>query len=661
MTMDVSTEAPTDGRYKPTFAPTQTITLSNLSFITESPNKNEADLVEIQHKLRFEADSTMSVMTILKLFMEQLMLLDSHAYLLSKDSSRHFQNSQDFPKAQTELQKLFPATILHRRSGNRIVLRLTIISSQTFSELNRLGIITWANKNRMRIEEDIYKESDVRDCLWIAGRDSHTSKPHLHEYLTQIFTTNDYNTDEQAIIQEYTSKHGITDNKVIPPFAIYYRQKIKYKKLSSQGLIIRCDATSCQFFVKFLTRANTSGIIPIQKGSFIPLSVSKQNEKATISAMDLQNKYLTLTSSIPIIGLSFEALATEIDVQGDGHMTIETLIYQNCLSLEPTAKSHDLGRFNLVCLKTEEKRMIEYIETDFPMMWKLIPTDVASKFVESLHINYPRLTSGYTGVTSDGSNNNSVIINDPQSISPSASSTSQADNPWTKPPKIKRPPPFVSVIYNETSSQTNRRNKNDNKSRASSTKSQTTSDLSTMVSDLREEVTKEFQEHTAILSALRDEIAQLRQLHSQPTRTDIISEIRETQKQEVATLRQELESIKLYTPKDATPAVTTNLQDIVAKLVENMVPLIIEAVRQSLTPDQRTPDQHDHPKRSRLGSTPIHLQLAPTNLMDSYPNDSELPETISTPPHSPSTTSPIQTRLLAPYTPIATSGDVMEE
>ena len=84
MTMDVSFEAPSDGKYKPTLPPAQTITLSNLSLIAESPNENEeADLVEIRHKLRFEADSKMSVMTILKLFLEQLMLLDSHAYLFA--------------------------------------------------------------------------------------------------------------------------------------------------------------------------------------------------------------------------------------------------------------------------------------------------------------------------------------------------------------------------------------------------------------------------------------------------------------------------------------------------------------------------------------------------------------------------------------------------
>ena len=675
MTMDVSFEAPSDGKYKPTSPPAQTITLSNLSFIAESPNENEADLVEIRHKLRFEADSKMSVMTILKLFLEQLMLLDSHAYLLSKDTSRHFQNVQDLPTIQSDLQKLFPATILHRRSGNRIVLRLTIICSKTFNELNRLGLITWANHNHLRLEDDIYLEDDVRDCLWIAGRDSYTSKPHLHEYLTNIITKNDYNSDEQQLLQAYTKQHSLKDD-TIPSFSIYFRNRVTYKNLPTKALIIRCDATICPFFVKFLTRANSSGMIPIKKGSFIPLAVTKHNEKATISAMDLQNKYLSRTVSIPIIGLSFESLQSHIDVEGEGKKTIETLIYENCLSVEPTSKSQDLGRFNLICFKNDEQRLINYIETDFPMMWRLLPTDVATAFSENLKIDYPRLTSGFTGATNSNSPH-SVTINDPQSISQSANSNSESDNQWTKPPKIRRPPPFVSVIYNETASQAHRRTKTENKSRTSSTKSQTTSDMSTLVSDLRDEVVQEFKEHAQILSTLRNEIAQLRQLHTAPVKDTILSEIKANNKQEAEALRQEITALETQAHNTKH---TTDIQELVTQIVQSMVPLIITAVRESMTPAQ-----HDHPKRSRIGATPTHLKIVPTNLMNAYPPDSPMETTLplpsillerptSTPPfhpseapdpptpvHSPISIPPLPSTPNPMLTPAATKGDEMEE
>ena len=419
----------------------------------------------------------------------------------------------------------------------------------------------------------------------------------------------EYNSEEQTLVRTYRQKHNLLEHDT-PTFSLYFRNRVSYKNLSTKALVVRCDATICQFFVKFLTRANTSGAIPIKKGSFIPLSVTKHNEKATISAMDLQNKYLTRTVSLPIVGLSFESLNTAIDVEGEGKKTIETLIYENCLSLEPTSKSHDLGRFNLICFQTDEKRLITYIETDFPMMWKLLPTAVATKFAEHLKVEYPRLTSGFTGVTNTGSN--SVTINDPQSISNSVPSTSESDNQWTKPPKIRRPPPYVSVIYNETASQANRRNKNENKSRTSSTKSQTTSDMSTLVSDLREVVAQEFKEHAQVLSTIRNEIAQLRQLHSTPPANQTtISEIQAANKHEAEALRMEIANLETKSNRNTLDNQTTDIQELVTKIVQNMVPIIITAVREGLTPTQ-----HDHPKRSRIGTTPTNLKITPTNLMD---------------------------------------------
>ena len=208
------------------------------------------------------------------------------------------------------------------------------------------------------------------------------------------------------------------------------------------------------------------------------MSVSKNNENATKRAMDGQNKYLTNTTSIPIIGLSFEALNTEIAVGESGKATIESIIYQHCLSLEPTAKSHDLGRFNLICLRTDTDALIEFIQTDIPQMWTLLPPEIANKFKEALQVTHPRLTAGFSGLSNIGT---SVTLDDPQSI------TSTSDSQWTQPPDLNRPPRYVSVIYkeDENTKTISYNGTNDNKSKNSSEKSQTTtpseSDLSTLV------------------------------------------------------------------------------------------------------------------------------------------------------------------------------------
>ena len=615
MTTEVSPKPPPDGRYRPTVSTTSSTLLSQLSFITESPNKNDVELTEIRHLLRFETDCNVPVLNILQRFIEQLLLLDSHAYLLSKDQKRHFVTVADIPTTPSELQQTFPATIVNRRSGNRLVLRITMCSTKSFLELTQLGLVTWANRNKFRLETDAYFEDNVRDCLWIAGRDSKTSKPILHAYIMDIMSTTAFDNEEQTILNTYRTKHNLKSSE-IPPFSIYWRNSITYNKLTTRALILRCDASVQKCFVKFLTRSNKSGLIPEKKGRFIPLSVTKNNELATKRAMDGQNKYLTNTTSIPIIGLSFEALRTEIEVGDSGRATIESLIYERCLSLEPTAKSKDLGRFNIICPITETDSILEFINKDFPIMWTLLPTPIANKFKDSIDVTFPRLTAGFSGHSNTG-NNTSVTLDDPQSIG----SNKTDDTSWTQPPITQRPPRYVSVIYRaeSTSPPTQHTPQNQNKNKDHSDKSQTTtthseSDLSTLVSNIRDEMNKELQAHTEIITALKNEITQLR-THSQTQNNPPADPPFHTaQQQIVSELRLEIQELRKSIPPN--PPSIPDLSHLITAIVENMVPLITAAVRQGLDRDTL-----ESSKRSRHGATPTHLRandIQPTNLLDSF-------------------------------------------
>ena len=624
MTTETSPKPPPDGRYRPTVSTNSSTLLSHLSFIAESPNENDPELIEHRHALRFEADCNMPVLTILKLFIEQLLLLDPKAYLLSKDQKQHFITIADLPTVPTEIQKLFPATILNRRSGGRLVLRTTICSAKSFLELTQLGIITWANRNKLRLEMDIYQEDDVRDCLWIAGRDSQTSKPLLHKYISTILDNATFDTEEQTMLNTYRTKHNLPPHS-IPSFSIYWRNRIVFNKLTTRALVIRADATVQRFFVKFFTRANKNGILPEHKGRFIPMSVSKNNENATKRAMDGQNKYLTNTTSIPIIGLSFEALNTEIAVGESGKATIESIIYKNCLSLEPTAKSHDLGRFNLICLRTDTDALIEFIKTDLPQIWTLLPPEIANKFKEALQVTHPRLTAGFSGLSNIGT---SVTLDDPQSI------TSISESQWTQPPDLNRPPRYVSVIYkeDENSKTTSYNSAPDNKSKISSEKSQTTtqseSDLSTLVSSIREEMNREFQAHTEIISALKEEIVHLRNstIQAAPSPSTVAALQASEHANVVESLRQEIQELRQALPPGPPPL--QEKAQLITSIVENMVPLITAAVRQGLDKDQL-----ESSERSRTGSTPSQFRgadIQPTNLMDSYPTSPNSPNQRST-------------------------------
>ena len=382
--------------------------------------------------------------------------------------------------------------------------------------------------------------------------------------------------------------------------------------------------------------------------------------------MDGQNKYLTNTISIPIIGLSFEALQSEINVGDTEKATIESIFYRHCLSLEPTAKSNDLGRFNLICLRTESEALVEFIKTDIPVMWSLLPPTIALKFQEALQVTHPRLTTGFSGLPTGGT---SILLEDPQSIS----STSNADDNWTQPPDIQRPPRYVSVIYKDANiaSPPITENTKATTRKSSSDKSQTTmqseSDISTLVSSIREEMNREFQAHTEIISALKDEIVQLRNSQnssatSPPAPPQANTDIELLQAAEhqniVESLRQEIKELRNAIPPSSPPL--QDMANLITAIVENMVPLITAAVRQGLHEDSS-----DSLKRSRTGATPIHLRtsdLQPINLINSYPPpDSPPPKARLSPPNQTTFQHPIPPINQAAASEPAPRSEAMEE
>ena len=140
---------------------------------------------------------------------------------------------------------------------------------------------------------------------------------------------------------------------------------------------------------------------------------------------------------------------------------------------------------------------------------------VAHKFNDTLGISFPRLTAGFSGQPSNTGNNSTITLDDPQSIG----STQTPDTIWTQPPAINR---SVSVIYRADSPPPTPAFLPKSKHKESSDKSHTTqseSDFSTLVSSIREEVNKEIQAQTEIISALKEEITQLRK---QPAPTNNI-------------------------------------------------------------------------------------------------------------------------------------------
>ena len=139
---------------------------------------------------------------------------------------------------------------------------------------------------------------------------------------------------------------------------------------------------------------------------------------------------------------------------------------------------------------------------------------------------------------------------------------------------------------------------------------------------------REFQAHTEIISALKEEITQLckQTIVEPPSDGSEAPTKNPTTHTVIQSLRQEIQE-----PKQAIPPAPPHIPDLaqlITSVVKNMVPLITAAVRQGLNPEPPEPS-----KRSRHGNTPTQFrgtEILPINLMDSYPETPPPPDPHST-------------------------------
>ena len=169
---------------------------------------------------------------------------------------------------------------------------------------------------------------------------------------------------------------------------------------------------------------------------------------------------------------------------------------------------------------------------------------------------------------------------------------------------------------------------------------------------------RELQAHTETINALKQEISQLRSTPA-PSPPNLATIQAAEHHNIVQSLRQELQELRQSIPSEHHQPSVNDFSQLIASVVELMVPLITDAVRQGLAAD------NDSIKRIRpLGSTPTQFRtshLQPINLMDSFTANSDpLPPTTGHPPSTPSTPIADTTPQASIYNS-ARQSDVMEE
>jgi hypothetical protein len=432
------------GGYRP-----GTLSFANpMAPVPEGTNENGPTEIDNPISLRMEFSLTAenTIRKVLSSFLDALSQADELATLYNTKQTQFYQTSKDLPKDVDILRSHFPVRQLQRGQRTIAILRVTLSSRSNLTTLRTNGLASWASTEKLKLEADVFLTANVKDVVWFLRKNQYTSKPHLHRYLTQKITKHSFNEDEEDELKRLHSDLTFTE---IPPFALYLRRRYRIDSSETTCVILRTDAVAANFFEMLLRNMNDSMEISPNDMVIVPLKLARTDRPKAIACVREQNKFLDETTSLPLVGISFEALDYKIQVLIDEDTHAETsepisvrdLIGRHVLSVEPTSKSDSLGRFNVIVHKRKLDMAKAYLQTELPAIWHELPEAIRSKFAAK-RIPYPRLTKGQ-----DIGSSMSVMtsLSDLSSIDPR---TGAVTNKWDKPPNLNpKPPTNIDALY----------------------------------------------------------------------------------------------------------------------------------------------------------------------------------------------------------------------
>jgi hypothetical protein len=136
-------------------------------------------------------------------------------------------------------------------------------------------------------------------------------------------------------------------------------------------VILRTDAVTANFYEMLLRNMNDLFEISPNDMVVVPLKLVRTDRIKAVACIHEQNKFLEETVSLPLVGVSFEALDYKIEVLLDADTHAEStepisareILRRHVISVEPTSKSDTLGRFNFIVLKRKVDLVKAYLQT----------------------------------------------------------------------------------------------------------------------------------------------------------------------------------------------------------------------------------------------------------------------------------------------------------
>jgi hypothetical protein len=307
-------------------------------------------------------------------------ILNTKAEILvaNKNNNNTIKTMDEFPREQDEFATFFPTSQRqqNRREQQKVVIELSLTSSQTLAELKRSSpeLIQYLKENDTWLAEHNFATLDVESIGWYRGRSPElTDKKQFHQDIKNSLTEAKQ-TQMAALAQD-----NIIDTQQVQPtpdFEIVYR-KVKHSCKDAKGqkqrvetiaYEVRCETQNKQEMCSLMMEARFDDE---RKGFFIPYSLATTEASSYGEQIVQQNALLAQIKKISIFGLHDAALDSIIT--STTHTLRETLL--NCtlatteedeedmlLGIESTKHTTDKGKHFFLCKKENYSRVITWLD-----------------------------------------------------------------------------------------------------------------------------------------------------------------------------------------------------------------------------------------------------------------------------------------------------------
>jgi len=305
-------------------------------------------------------------------------------FMTTEPSPATFNTIQHFPESETDFQRFFPTETVTKRNSTTIVIGLRFKSTYTVPLFKRShNFLRYLSEHKAFLYTHKLQTLRLAKLGFIVGKSPILTWREDYELSLRTVLA------EQAASSRIIPEDSIEEDfppitELVPPFetttrTINHIDPTNGSKWSTFAMEVVCESTHSRRLLELL---HETKLQPRVHGTFVPHHLAGTDTTLYRQQLVAQNKFLNQIRKIPVLGLPRSAMQAPLLDDSDGttlraHLE-KTILRQDgneqslFVSIEPTNRSTDKGKWFFLCYEENYKHAQFYIDRHLSPIYRRI-------------------------------------------------------------------------------------------------------------------------------------------------------------------------------------------------------------------------------------------------------------------------------------------------